>query len=170
MLDIDKLEELLEKIRVKVLQANAFGELEDLLKQWGFEEFLQPDSVYETDKKGKIVVIGDSAVKESKLLGVIKELGLNPDRFEFCLDYNKAETYSYNKFKYNPNYRVVVFGPVPHSSTGKHYSSSVIAEMQSHEGYPRVEVLNANNAVKITKSNFKDMLENLISTNYISCA
>lgn len=170
MLNPEEIEELLEKIRIKIMQANALDALDELLLQMGFDDFLQPATVYETNKNGKIVVIGDSHVKESKLLGVIKELGLNPDSFEFCLDYEKAKTYPYKKLRYDPNYRLVLFGPVPHNSSGKQHSSSVIAEMKSHEGYPRIEVLNANNAVKITKSNFKDILERLIETNYISCA
>ena len=61
---------------------------------------------------------------------------IDKSRFEFCLDYDKAKTFQYSKLRYNPNYRVVIFGPVPHSSTGKNDSSSVIAEMKNHEGYP----------------------------------
>lgn len=46
-------------------------------------------------------------------------------------------------------------------------SSSVIAEMKNHEGYPRVEVLSGSNEVKITKSNFKELLDRLIRENFI---
>ena len=111
--------------------------------------------------------IGASEVKENVLNGIIKNLGIDKSRFEFCLDYDKAKTFQYSKLRYNPNYRVVIFGPVPHSSTGKNDSSSVIAEMKNHEGYPRVEVLSGNNAVKITKSNFKDTLNKLVCEKYI---
>ena len=69
--------------------------------------------------------------------------------------------------QYNPNYRLVIFGAVPHSSTGKNESSSVIAEMKSYEGYPRVEVLSSNSEVKITKSNFKELLNRLIDEDFI---
>lgn len=61
----------------------------------------------------------------------------------------------------------VLFGPLPHSTSGKNDSSSVIAEMKSKEGYPRIETLNAGNKLKITKSNFKSTLERLIQENYI---
>ena len=53
------------------------------------------------------------------------------------------------------NYRVVLFGPIPHSTSGKNDSSSVIAEMTSKEGYPRVEILSGSNELKITKSGFR---------------
>lgn len=97
----------------------------------------------------------------------IKSFGLDKNRFEFCLDYNKAKTYPYKKLRYNPDYRVIILGAVPHSSTGKNDSSSVIAEMKNHEGYPRVEVLSGNNEVKITKSNFKEAVHRLMCENYI---
>ena len=167
MLNYEELEEVIEKITAKVTLANRSGELEELLISWGFGELISKTSTYETDRDGKIVVIGASEVKENVLNGIIKSLGLDKGRFEFCLDYDKAKTFQYSKLRYNPNYRVVMFGPVPHSSTGKNDSSSVIAEMKNREGYPRVEVLSGNNAVKITKSNFKDTLNKLVAENYI---
>lgn len=167
MLDYEELEEVIDKITAKITLANRMGELEDLLEQWGMSSLVQKQQIYETEKNGKIVVIGESEAKENVLQGVVKSLGLEKDRFVFCLSYEKAKTYQYSKLRYNPNYRVVMFGPVPHSSTGKNDSSSVIVEMQNKEGYPRVEVLSSNNAVKITKSNFKESLEKLISLNYI---
>ena len=167
MLDWEELEEVIDKITEKVTLANRSGNLDDLLIAWGFEELVSGPAPYETDKDGKIVVIGASEVKENVLSGIVKTLGLEKDRFEFCLDYDKAKTYQYNKLRYNPDYRLVLFGPVPHSSTGKNDSSSVIAEMQNHEGYPRVEVLSGNNAVKITKSNFRKTLSQLVAEQYI---
>lgn len=167
MLSAEELEDLIEKITIKITQANRLGELDILLKQWGISDFINPSTNYLTNKRGKIVVIGETAVKETKLIGVIKELGLDPDRFEFCLDFNKAKSYPYKKFHFNQNYRLVLFGPVPHSSTGKHFLGSVISEMQLSPEYPRVEVLRANHELKITKSNFAEMLNLLIAENYI---
>ena len=167
MLNYDELEEVLEHITAKVTLANRSGNLDELFAAWGFDDLIQQSSSYDTEKNGKIVVIGETEVKENILLGIAKGLGIEKDRFEFCLDYGKAKTYPYSKLRYDPKYRVVVFGPVPHSSTGKNDSSSVIAEMKNHEGYPRVEVLSSNNAVKITKSKFKQTMEMLIAADYI---
>lgn len=167
MLNYEELEEVIEKVTAKITLANRSDELEDLLIRWGFDDLVCKSPTYETDKEGKIVVVGASEVKENVLYGIIKSLGIDKNRFEFCLDYDRAKTFRYSKLRYNPNYRVVIFGPVPHSSTGKNDSSSVIAEMKNHEGYPRVEVLSGNNTVKITKSNFKDTLDKLIKENYI---
>ena len=167
MLGYEELDEIIEKVAAKITLANRFGELEELLRSWGFADLLSPSSAYETDKNGKIVVIGASEVKENIILGIIKSFGFDKNRFEFCLDYEKAKTFPYWKLRYNPDYRVVIFGPVPHSSTGKNDSSSVIAEMKNHEGYPRVEVLSGNSSVKITKSNFREVLDRLTYEEYI---
>lgn len=167
MLNSYELEEVIDSITQKIILANRIGTLENLLQQWGFDSLLKNDSVYETNKDGKIVVIGQPEVKINVLEGIIKSLNLDKNRFEFCLDYNDSKTFNYKKMQYSPNYRVVMFGPVPHSSVGKRDSSSVIAEMKNREGYPRVVVLNDGNELKITKTNFKIALENLIKDNYI---
>ncbi len=166
MLNYEELEEVLDVIREKVMIANRTDELESLLVQWGFGNLLSTSN-YDTRKDGKILVIGDSEIKENVLDGIIKGLGLDKNRFEFCLGYDKPKTYQYSKLQYNPNYRLVIFGPVPHSSTGKNESGSVISEMTSKEGYPRVEVLSSNHALKITKSNFKSKLQDLLLEKYI---
>lgn len=167
MLDYEELEELIETITSMITVANRSGELEQLLKGWNLDHLILGSSVYATEKSGKIVVIGESEVKENVLRGLVKKYGINVNRFEFCLDYGAAKKYPYKKLRYNTNYRLVIFGPVPHSSSGKNDSTSVIAEMKNNEGYPRVEVLSSNREVKITKSNFKKLLEQLIDENYI---
>ena len=167
MLNSYELEEIIDSITQKIILANRTGTLENLLQQWGFDNLLKNDSVYETNKDGKIVVIGQTEVKINVLEGIIKSLHLDKNRFEFCLDYNDSKTFNYKKMQYSPNYRVVLFGPVPHSSVGKGDSSSVIAEMKNREGYPKVVALSDGNELKITKTNFKIALENLIKENYI---
>lgn len=167
MLDSYELEEIIDIITQKVILANRTGTLETLLQQWGFDNLLNSESTYETNKDGKIVVIGQTEVKLNVLQGIIKSLNLDKNRFEFCLDYNESKTYNYKKLQYSPNYRVVMVGPIPHSSVGKNDSSSVIAEMKNKEGYPRIETLCDSNELKITKSNFKSTLEKLILENYI---
>lgn len=167
MLNSYELEEVIDVITQKIILANRLGTLRNLLQQWEFDNLLNSDSVYETNKDGKIVVIGQTEVKLNVLEGIIKSLHLDKNRFEFCLDYNDSKTFNYKKLQYAPNYRVVMVGPIPHSSVGKNNSSSVIAEMKNKEGYPRVETLNDSNELKITKSSFRTTLEKLIKENYI---
>lgn len=167
MLDIDEIEELLDEIRIRVLQANRAGTLEPLLANWGMSELLKPTDTFESFKDGKIVVIGGSDVREEVLAGIAVDMGIDKKRLEFCLNYEKAQKYDYRKLQYAPQYRVVLFGAVPHSSTGKGDSSSVISELKKKEGYPRVELLCSNESLKITKSNFREKIQQLITEKYI---
>lgn len=171
MLSSDRLEEIIDTVTAKISLANRMGELESLLESWGLQELIESesqgsDSFYDTHKDGQIIVLGDSQVKEHDLLGIIKSLGLDKDRFEFHLDYKDAVNYPFSKLQYNPNYRLVLVGPMPHSTSGKGESSSAIAEMENGTGYPKVIRLGTNE-LKITKTNFKKALQEQIDTNYI---
>lgn len=69
--------------------------------------------------------------------------------------------------QYAPQYRIILFGPTPHSGHGKGDSGSIIAELEKSVAYPRVERLISGSELKITKSNFREMLEQLIEEDYI---
>ncbi|MBR1750450.1 MAG: hypothetical protein IJ740_06125 [Ruminococcus sp.] len=170
MLDTERLEELIDKVTEKILIANRTGELDSLLDKWGFSDLIESEtysnSFYDTRKDGKIVVLGASQVKERDLLGIVKGLGLDKDRFELCLDYKEIEGYQFSKLQYNTNYRLVIVGPMPHSTTGKGERRSTIAEMENGVGYPKVIRLGSNE-LKITKSNFRQVLQEQITANYI---
>ncbi len=169
MLDYVELEELLDEIREKVTLANRTGNLDSILRALGMENWLKPAEGFESYKDGKIVVIGQTSVKEEELRIVAKKAGIGSSRFEFCLEYEATKTFQYSKLQYAPQYRVVLVGPIPHSSTGKADSSSVISKLESAEGYPRVVRLTNGKELKITKSNFKQALSALITENYIAC-
>ena len=48
-----------------------------------------------------------------------------------------------------------------------HADTSFVAELEKSSAYPRVERLISGNELKITKSNFRDMLERMIKEDYI---
>ena len=164
---MEEIEEILDEIQKRVTFANRTDELDSLLKDWGLTEFIsnEEDDRY---KSGKIVVIGGSDVDERILSGICKNYGIGKERLEFCLDYDKAQTYNYKKLRYNQAYSVVLFGAVPHSATGKGDSGSVVAELESQSGYPPIKRLMAGSELKITKSNFKNMIKELIDSNIIN--
>lgn len=171
MLDSERLEEIIDAITAKIALANRMNELDSLLESWGLQDLIGNNSVssddfYDTYKDGTIVVIGASQVKEHNLLGIAKSLGLSKDRFEFCLDYNEIVKFNFKKMQHKPNYRLVIVGPMPHSTAGKGDSSSAIAEMETRDGYPRVVRLGANE-LKISKTSFKNALQELIDSDYI---
>ena len=148
----DRLSELLANL-------NLAGKLEEFLKLLGLDKLLQQESGYQVYKTGKIVVLGESSVKSKVLLAIAKDLGLDKDRFELCLDYDAAKRYDTRKMQWKANYSLVMAGPMPHSGHGKGDSSSIIAEMENEDGYPPVVRLEAgNNGLKITKTNFREAL------------
>jgi hypothetical protein len=174
VLDLDELEpiieEVLDKVRRNLLIANRMGKLEDYLGTLGLDGLIQEeDGDSFSYKNGVIVVLGGSRVSENVLTGIGRSCGLDKDRFEFCLDYDEIESYPFKKLQYNAKYRVVLVGPVPHSSSGKGDFSSTIVRMEETPGYPRVVRLCSNDELKITKTNFRNVLTDLLAEGYIAC-
>lgn len=165
---IDEIEEILDEIHKRVCLANRLEELDELLIQWGLTEFVQPKNTIERFTAGKIVVIGATEVKESVLLAICKDAGISKSRVELCLDYDKAQKFDYKKLRYNPMYSVVLFGAVPHSTVGKGDAGSIIAQLESQSGYPPVKRLTAGDELKITKSNFKMAIMELLNNKTIT--
>lgn len=166
-LEGDILRELPDRITEILTRTNRCGDLQTLLKILNMEDLLEPETFYDTYREGKIVVVGQSEVKEDILLSIVKQLGLNKDRFEFCLDYYAAQKYDFKKMQYVPKYRLILFGPIPHSGIAKKDSSSIISSIEKKPGYPRVERLMSGGELKITKVNFKEKLSNLMQEGYI---
>lgn len=156
-----------EKITAVLSKLNRSGGLEEFLNTLDMADLLETQQEIYSYKDGKIVVIGGSEVKEEILLSIAKKLGLDKSRFEFCLDYKQIQKYDFKKMQYAPQYRVVLFGPSPHSGHGKGDSGSILAEVEKSPAYPRVERLVSGNELKITKSNFREMLKRLIEDEYI---
>ena len=175
MLSIEELSELEdaimevlpEKITQILSRTNRTGELNELLKLLGLSGLLGIENKFETYKGGKIVVVGGAETKEDTLISIAKSLGIDKNRFEFCLNYENAQKFDFKKMQYAPQYRVILFGPTPHSGHGKGDSRSIIAEIEKLDGYPRVERLVSGRELKITKSNFKEKLKQLIDEGYI---
>lgn len=175
MLSIEELSELEDeimnalpdKITEILSRANRNNQLEDLLKILGMSDLIGCGNAFETYKDGKIVVVGGTEVKEEVLASIGKQLGIDKKRFEFCLDYKDIQKYDFRKMQYAPQYRVILFGPTPHSGHGKGDSSSIITELENSDAYPRVERLISGQELKITKTNFRDMLQKLLNEEYI---
>lgn len=162
------LQVLPDRITEALTLANRSGELDELLRLLRMADLLESEDTLETYRSGKILVIGESDVKDDVMLSIAKSLGLEKSRFEFVTEYDKAKAFEFTKLQYASTYRLILFGPVPHSANGKGDSGSVIAEMEKKKDvYPRVERLLNGTTLKITKSNFKEKLQQLIGEQYI---
>ncbi len=167
MLDIDQLEDLMDELRVRITIANREGTLNQLLKALGMHDLLEPQ-ITSGNKKGKIVILGESKVDEEHLLGTAKKLGLDKSRFEFCLEYDKMQKYNFRKLQNTDIYRVILVGPMPHSTRDKGECGSIISKMESRPDiYPRVIRMDASGQLKITKNCFAEVIGQLINDDYI---
>jgi len=167
VLSIEEIEDLMDAIQIRVIQANMKGQLDDLLKLMGMDDLLQPHEETLSFKDGKLLIVGRSEVKEREIRIIADSEGIERDRIECFLEYEGVKTYNFRRLQYNPKYRVVLFGPVPHSGEGKNDSGSIISELESTEGYPRVIRLRSNEQLKITKSNLHDAFRQLKAENYV---
>lgn len=167
-LNDDEIGVLLDNVQERLLIANEDGSLEILLSKIGCDDLLQKNNTgFYSYPTGKIFVLGGSECPENRLLGVAKELGLDKKRFEFCLDYKKAVKYDYRHLQYRPEYRVILAGPVPHKTSCAGDYASTISKLENTPGYPKVERLTANQALKITKSNFTAKLTELLERGFL---
>lgn len=146
---------------------NYSGQLEDFLQLLGMEHLLRKESRYEVYKTGKIIVIGQSEVKPETLLSIAKQLGLDKNRFKLYLNYEDAKTFNFCKMQWQPTYSLVMVGPMLHSGSGKGNYGSIISALETDDGYPPTVRLGSN-GLKITKSDFRVKLKEMIESKRIS--
>ena len=159
--------ELKENLTGIITTLNRTGQLEELLDLLGLSRLLQDDNSYHTLKSGTIIVIGQSDVGADVLAAVAKKCGIDKKRIEFYTEYEDAKTFNFGKTQWNPNYSLIMVGPMPHSTESKGDYSSVISAIENEEGYPPV-IRMGKNTLKITKSDFREKLENAIKDQLIA--
>lgn len=164
----DILERLPEEITAVLVRLNTNGRLEEFLYLIGMGDLAKGAEPLGAWPEGKVVVFGDAQVRPKDLWGVAKELGISRDRIDF-VDHNESVRYDFRKLEYNHNVVAVVFGAIPHSTSGKGSYSSVIARMERmRDVFPRVVRLTANGSLKVTKTNFREKLESLINSGLLA--
>lgn len=155
------MERMADALLPAISTANRTGELNELLRLLGMSDLID-DGGSMSIQPTRIVVIGDSMVKEAKLRSIARRRGFDPDMFEFVLGYNELKHYDFGKLRGTYTYRAVLAGPMPHSTPGKRDASSAIAEMKAHpELYPPVIELRDSNGLKITNNSFTHGLDSL---------
>ena len=160
------LEELPNKLRGILTKLNRTGQLEEALKLWDLDFLLEKESGYSVYKSGKILVIGQSDVAKDVLLSIAGKAGIDKRRVELHLEYNDAKSFDFRTIQWNPSYSVILVGPMPHSGKSRGDASSVISAIESTVGYPPVVHLGTK-ALKITKSDFRAKIEELIDNGVI---
>ena len=178
-LDVDDIERFIEEIKIKIYDCNRMGELdriERIAKELDLDDWCEHEgqNVYHG---GKIAIIGASMASRGECISIFKGCGINKDRLEYC-DFNQSKTYYYDKLINNAAFRVIMFGPVPHSTTGKGKELSVIsavekdvADFNKEQGEEVTKVIRLTDkagTLKITSKGLKNKLKELIETGYIT--
>ncbi len=149
------------KLTDPMIKYNRTGILFKFLEMLDLRDTVFPNLDYKSKiiKTAKIVVFGESKLKDNVLAAVGEKLGISKNRFEFHLDYHDAKNFDFRKYQYKPDYSLILVGPMGHSGRSKEGDSSVISHIAHEEGYPPVVKLIAGSQLKITKTNFRDTLK-----------
>lgn len=159
------------RLHKEIKNAYDRDNLEGYLTTIGMSDLIpcvEESNDFETYPDGKILIIGAAQIKDYEVYGCLKEFGIDKDRIELHIGYDEAKTYPFKKIQYNPNYRLILFGPVPHSGKGKQDSSSIITEIEATDGYPKVIRLSDAHGLKLTKTSLKRALFQEINTGYLA--
>lgn len=156
-------ERLEERLLPALAKANRTGELDQLLSLLGMSDLLD-DSGCPEFAPVRVMVIGDSMIKEGQLRSLVRKRGLNPDDFEFALGYNELKHANFAKLRNSFSYKAILVGPMPHSTPGKGGSSSFLTEVENYpESYPPVIKLQDATGLKITNRSFTRALDALVA-------
>lgn len=126
----DIMAEACHRLNQEIRSAFKGNNLEGYLDSIGMHD-LYPvieEPLFQTDPEGKILLVGQAQMNEQQILGCFKEFGLSKQRIELRLGYDEIKNYSFKSLHYNSNYRLILFGPVPHSTRGKGDASSTIGK------------------------------------------
>ena len=94
----------------------------------------------------------ESQVSKNNILKLAKKHKIDTDYIELELGYGKMKHFNFVKFEYNTNYRLILFGIIPHSTGGKGDYTSIIAKMEDRKDkYPPLYRLENHNHLNINK-------------------
>ena len=160
------------RLQREIKLAYKAGTLDEYLVKIGMEDLYPQKSSVEWDDafpNGKIVIIGDSTVRDRDIFKSIESVGISRDRVELRLGYDDRSNEEFIRtLRYNNKYRLILVGPMPHSTTATGDYSSALTMMQNTDGYTKVIPLMANGVLKMTKTNIKQAVQNAVDTGYLA--
>lgn len=160
-----------ERIYEQMESAWKNHRLDDFLRQIGMDDLATQHSTNAWDDSlshGKIIVFGESATKENDIVKSIVSQGISKERVELHIGYDELKRYKFNDLQYNSAYRLILVGPLPHSTNDKGKYSSIISRMEQDAGFTKLVRLISNDQLKITKTNVKEAVRREIESGYLS--
>ena len=118
-----------------LIRLNTNERLDDFLNLLGHSELLEREEhFFHAPTDGKIIILGESSIKDADILSALKEFGIRKDRVELHTEYDLGG-FNVELLRYSPNYSLILFGPVPHSIQGRGDHTSVITAVEKDQGY-----------------------------------
>lgn len=146
-----------DKLRSELYKANRGGEEEIItaLKRWHYN-YENEDNFEE--ESNRILVVGKSEVEKKYLIKIIESLSLNPEDFNFILEYEN--NFDFGSLKNSKTYSDVIVGPMGHNQKGDRSAGSNIEEMvQNPDEYPNtIKCVTSGDKLKITSRSFQEAL------------
>ena len=119
---------------------------------------------------GKILVLGQAAIKQQQAIGYCKSLGIAKERLEFCCDYSSLKKHDIGRYQYNSNHSLIIVSAMPHSMKNKGSYSSSIAKMEQEPGFPPIVRASNGNSLKLSLSGFKQIIREKLDDGCIVAA
>lgn len=171
----ERFEALAASVQMKIFQDLSLAWKENRLPAFltaiGCAELIPQEAASFWDdscKEGKIIIFGESSIKEREIYASLESVGILKNRVELRLGYDELKHYNFNNLQYNSAYRLILVGPMPHSTMGKGDFSSTIAKMEHTDGFTKVIRLRSNEQLKITKSNLKAVVREQMEEGYLA--
>ncbi len=143
--------------------ADQENKVQDFLDKYGL--VIEEDYVPVNTRTMKILVFGALAGKVKNYQKAIKNMGIDPNIFEFVNDYSKLKNYDTARLQDSQMYSDIIFGPNPHKqiNTGD-YSSFLQKIKDNPHRYPRLTVAKDAHGLKLTITSFKECF---LKTRYV---
>ena len=143
------LQKIIDKISKEIFHAREDSEIDAIMNKYGV-------TLEEINKNTSTILKG----RKSDYQMTAKKLNIPENNIEFVDDYSKMHSFNAEQLRYSDRYSDIIIGPTPHSIKNKGDFSSIIAMIENnHKEYPKLIKAIANNSLKITTSNFKELLQ-----------
>ncbi len=109
-------------------------------------------------RRGKILVLGASALDTRTMQGIAKYYGFKKDDFEYVVDYDKIKSFC-GRSSMLDRYSAVILGACPHKVQNLGDWSSLIEKCKNTEGMPiAIDARSRSGELKVTKESFRTAL------------
>ncbi|SFC56443.1 hypothetical protein [Butyrivibrio sp. YAB3001] len=112
-------------------------------------------------RRGKILVLGASALDEKTMTGIAKQYGFRKDDIDYMLDYDKVKSFA-GRSNNLSKYAAIILGACPHKVQKLGDWSSIVEKCKSSENMPiAIDARSRVGELKVTKESFKNALLSL---------